>query len=68
MEKGYSTCAHCKKKIDEVLRTNAMLFANLGSDSSRSAYKDASVKERKNLREVMKYDPEKISRLLYTDK
>jgi hypothetical protein len=62
---GYTTCKHCKEMIDIALRTNALLFANLGSDCSKTAYKEASIQERKNLREVRKYDPEKIDRLLH---
>lgn len=61
---GYNTCSHCKKKIDEVLRINAKLFTNLGTDCSKTAYKEAGIQERKNLRSVMKYDPDKIKRLL----
>lgn len=61
---GYTTCSHCKSKIDAVLQENALLFANLGSDCSKTAYKEAAIQERKNLREVRRYDPEKIDRLL----
>lgn len=61
---GYNTCPHCKKKIDEVLRINAKLFTDLGTDCSKTAYKEAGIQERKNLRSVMKYDPDKIKRLL----
>lgn len=63
-ELGYSTCKNCKQEIDKVLKVNALLFANLGSDCSKTAYKEAAIQERKNLREVRKYDPEKIDRLL----
>lgn len=63
-KRGYTTCSHCKEKIDEVLRINAKLFTELGTDCSKTAYKEAGIQERKNLRSVMRYDPEKIKRLL----
>jgi len=63
-KRGYSSCSHCKEKIDEVLRINAKLFTELGTDCSRTAYKEACIQERKNLRSVARYDPDKIKRLL----
>ena len=64
----YHTCSNCKRIIDEVLRTNALMFANLGSDCSRTAYEKAKVQERQNLRAVRKYDPDLIDRLVsHTD-
>lgn len=63
-KRGYTTCSHCKEKIDKVLEENAKLFTNLGTDCSKTAYKEAGIQERKNLRSVMRYDPEKIKRLL----
>lgn len=61
---SYLTCSNCKRIIDEVLRTNALLFANLGKDCSKTAYEKAKVQERQNLRSVRKYDPEMIDRLV----
>ena len=64
----YHTCSNCKRIIDEVLRTNALMFANLGADCSRTAYEKAKVQERQNLRAVRKYDPDLIDRLVsHTD-
>ncbi len=63
-EPGYSTCKNCKDKIDEVLRINAALYTNLGIDCSKTAYKEAGLQERKNLRSVRRYDHEKIDLLL----
>ena len=60
----YHTCKNCKRVIDEVLHTNALLFANLGSDCSKTTYDKAKVQERQNLRSVRKHDPEMIDRLL----
>ena len=61
---SYHTCKNCKRIIDEVLHTNALIFANLGSDCSRTAYEKAKVQERQNLRAVRKHDPEMIDRLV----
>lgn len=60
----YLTCKKCKRIIDEVLHTNALLFANLGASCSRTAYEKAKVQERQNLRAVRKHDPEMIDRLV----
>lgn len=66
---SYSNNADHKLLIDEVLHRCAMMYQNLGSDSPRSAYKQARVEERKLLRAVRELDPEKIDRLLVnTDK
>jgi len=53
-----------KRIIDCVLKQNALMFANLGSDSSRSEYDKAKLKERKKLRSIHELDPEKINRLV----
>ena len=53
-----------KKIIDCVLQQNAKLFQNLGSDSSKSEYEKAKVKERQKLRKIMHLDEEKIGRLI----
>tara|TARA_R110000744_G_scaffold279186_5_gene391432 strand:- start:959 stop:1165 length:207 start_codon:yes stop_codon:yes gene_type:complete len=50
--------------IDCVLHQNARLFQNLGSDSSKSDYNKAKVKERNKLRSIRDIDPEKIDRLI----
>ena len=60
----YHTCKNCKRIIDEVLKTNALMFANLGADCSKTAYEKAKVQERQNLRTVRKHDPEMIDRLV----
>jgi hypothetical protein len=53
-----------KRIIDCVLKQNALMFANLGSDSPRSDYEKAKIKERQKLRKIMDLDEEKISRLI----
>lgn len=62
--RGYYTCANCRQAIDEVLKSNALMFANLGKNCSRTAYERAKIEERKNLRSVRRYDPEMIDRLV----
>ena len=52
------------KVIDQVLETNAQLFQQLGTDSTKAEVKAAKVQERKNLRAVRAEDPELIDRLL----
>lgn len=53
-----------KTIIDCVLRQNAQLFQNLGSDCSKSDYEKAKVAERQKLRKIQHLDPEKIGRLI----
>jgi hypothetical protein len=53
-----------KKVIDCVLKQNAVMFANLGSDCSKSEYAKAKVKERQKLRKIHHLDEDKISRLI----
>ena len=53
-----------KKVIDCVLKQNAVMFANLGSDCSKSEYDKAKVKERQKLRKIHHLDEDKISRLI----
>jgi hypothetical protein len=53
-----------KKVIDCVLKQNAVMFTNLGTDCSASEYQKAKVKERNKLRKIMHLDEEKISRLI----
>ena len=52
------------KEVDEVLETNAQLFQQLGTDSTKAEVQAAKVQERKNLRSVRHYAPELIDRLL----
>lgn len=52
------------KVIDEVLETNAQLFQQLGTDSTKAEVQAAKIQERKNLRAVRAENPELVSRLL----
>ena len=52
------------KVIDEVLKTNAQLFQQLGTDSTKAEVQAAKIQERKNLRAVRAEDPELVGRLL----
>jgi hypothetical protein len=53
-----------KKIIDCVLKQNAIMFTNLGTDCPKSDYEKAKVKERQKLRRIQKLDEEKIGRLI----
>lgn len=53
-----------KKVIDCVLRRNAMLFANLGSDSSKEEYAQASELELQRLKRIRHLDPDRIDPLI----
>jgi len=53
-----------RKEIDQVLKRNAQLFQNLGTDSTKTEVQAAKVQERKNLKSVRHYDPELVDRLL----
>ena len=53
-----------KQIIDCVLKQNALMFANLGSDSSKAEYKKVKIQERQKLRNIHHLDPEKIERLV----
>jgi hypothetical protein len=53
-----------KKIIDCVLKQNAELFQNLGTDSPRTDYEKAKVSERRKLRKIQHLDEEKIGRLI----
>ena len=58
-----------KEKIDEVLKHNAGLFQNLGTDSTAAERNAANKQEILNLKAIKALDPEKINRLLVdTDK
>lgn len=61
---SYTDNPEHKHIIDCVLKQNALMFANLGLDSSRSDYERAKIKERQKLRKIMHLDPEKIERLV----
>lgn len=52
------------KVIDEVLKTNAQLFQQLGTDSTKAEVQAAKIQERKNLRAVRAENPELVGRLL----
>lgn len=53
-----------KEIIDCVLRQNAVMFTNLGSDCSKSEYQKAKVAERQKLRKILHLDEDKINRLI----
>lgn len=61
---SYYSNIEVRKQIDEALRLNAVMFANLGADCSKGEIEKAKVQERKNLREVKHLDPQFIEMLL----
>jgi hypothetical protein len=61
---AYHNNSEHKKIIDCVLKQNAIMFANLGTDCSKSDYEKAKVKERQKLRRIQHLDEEKIGRLI----
>jgi len=61
---SYKENPDAKKVIDCVLRRNAKLFTELGSDSSPEEYQRAKELENERLRKIRKYDPEKVDRLI----
>ena len=61
---AYQNNPEHKKIIDCVLKQNATMFTNLGTDCSKSEYEKAKVKERNKLRKIEHLDPEKIKRLI----
>lgn len=61
---GYLDNENHKIIIDCVLKQNATLFQNLGTDSSKSEYEKAKLEERRKLRRIEHLDPEKIGRLI----
>lgn len=61
---SYQDNSEHKKIIDCVLKQNAVMFTNLGTDCSQAEYEKAKVKERQKLRKIMDLDPDKIGRLI----
>ena len=53
-----------KLVLNKFLKQNALMFANLGSDSSKAEYKKVKIQERQKLRNIHHLDPEKIERLV----
>lgn len=61
---AYHNNSEHKKIIDCVLKQNAVMFTNLGTDCPKSDYEKAKVKERQKLRRIQHLDEEKIGRLI----
>ena len=56
-----------QQEIDRVLQENAMLFQNLGVDSTKTERNEAKAQEKRNLKAIKHLDPDKIDRLLKAD-
>lgn len=63
-EMSYYTNMEIREQIDNVLRDNAIMFANLGAGSNKSEVERAKVMERKNLRQVRNLDSTFVDALL----
>ena len=61
---SYIEDPNARKVIDCVLRRNAKMFTELGSNSTPEEYAKARALENERLRKIRKFDPEKIDRLL----
>jgi hypothetical protein len=61
---GYKDNRETREAIDVVLKTNALLFVNLGIESTKKEREQAKVQERKNLRDIMELDRPFIKALL----
>lgn len=61
---SYYTNMEIREQIDNVLRNNAIMFANLGAGSSKTEVERAKVTERKNLRQVRNLDCTFVDALL----
>lgn len=61
---SYYTNIEVRKQIDEILRLNAIMFANLGTDCNKGEIEKAKVQERRNLREIKHLDPQFVDMLL----
>ncbi len=59
MKKTYQTCKLIKTKIDNHLHDMAMLFANLGTDSTAEEIKEAYDKESVLIDTIEELDPVK---------
>lgn len=53
----YHTNKSKKRKIDNILRQMASLFANVGKDSTFSEHREALRKEQELMDEIKKLDP-----------
>jgi len=63
MEKTYQTCKLIKNRVDLYLYEMALLFANLGTDSTAEEIKEAYAKESVFIDKIEELDPVKGSSL-----
>jgi hypothetical protein len=63
---SYYTNINIREQIDNVLKDNAIMFANLGIGSSKTEVERAKVAERQNLRKVRNLDSTFVDALLST--
>lgn len=63
MEKTYQTCKLIKNRVDLYLYEMAILFANLGTDSTKEEVKEAYAKEAVFIDKIEELDPVKARSL-----
>ena len=63
MEKNYQTCKLIKNRVDLYLYEMAILFANLGADSTKEEVAEAYKREAEYIELIAELDPEKGDRL-----
>ena len=64
MSTPYYQSITVRKAIDEVLKKNASMFANLGNTSTKKEKELAKLKERESLLNVRHLDPQTIDSLV----
>lgn len=62
-QRNYQTCKLIKNRIDLYLYEMAILFANLGTDSTREEVAEAYRREAEYVELIVELDPEKGERL-----
>ena len=60
----YYLDSEVRSSIDEILHINAIIFQNLGVNSSKAEIRSARAKEKENLRSVKHLDKEFINFLI----
>ena len=64
MDSPYYTNEEAREKIDEVLEKNAIMFIQLGKDSTKEEIQEAKDKEQTRLKRVHHLDEVFINRML----
>jgi hypothetical protein len=57
--KNYHNCTLTRQKIDDILHEMAVVFTNLGTDSTLEEIQQAYIKENQLIDRIAEIDPEK---------